>query len=212
MEVALYNDDFSLEEKESLAKYVENGCPGLTKITDDRTFQWFELYMSGKTFSEIAEITKEPRKDLILYIADKSKWHELKISYYRDISVNLAKKLTQVKIDSTNTVATIASALGKYYSKKFNKFLSSNDDHAIEEIDTKMLATYYKSLEMLDKILNPTGKLDPNDAPTPTAVNVHMHGNAKMVQNEDGSVDITDTSASELLQAMANFKKATEKK
>ena len=68
-----FNDEFSAEESASLAEYIESGCPGLTKITDDKVFKWFELYMAGKTFYEISQSSND-RLDLILYIAHKSKW------------------------------------------------------------------------------------------------------------------------------------------
>lgn len=84
-ELISFNDEFSSEESASLALYIESGCPGLTKITDEKVFKWFELYMAGKTFLEISESSKD-RLDLILYIAHKSKWQATKVEYFQDIA------------------------------------------------------------------------------------------------------------------------------
>lgn len=209
MDLTLLPEDLSPEEKASLQEYVENGCPGLTKINDTKVFSWFELYMSGKSYNEIASITKD-RRDLILYVSHKAKWHVRRMEYYNDISNSLTGKLQKVRIESANTVVTAITALGKYYNEKFNRFLLTNDSNIIEGMDTKTLAQYYKSLEMLEKLVNPSKNTeDPGKNP---GVTINVGSNATVKQTDDNTLDIqTDDAAGDLLKALSKFQRSKEK-
>lgn len=152
-----FPEDMSPEEKQYLEKFIVNGCPGVVQTTEGNILQWFRLYMSGKTYFEISKITNK-KIDLILYVSHKSKWNEKKMEHYQILLTNITNKAAQVKLDSANTVAGMIASLNKYYSDKFNKYLLNNDDSIIEDIDTKLLSQYYKSMESLDKMLTPQDK------------------------------------------------------
>lgn len=195
-------DDLSAEEKASLENYIHNGCPGLTKLEDVQVFKWFELYMSGKTYSEISVITKS-KKDLILYVSYKSKWLEKRTEYFASIAQSMTTKITNIRTESINTVATIVSSLNKYFGKKFDSYLATNDDSIIEGIDSKVLEKYYKSLEILEKVVNPTA--GNNKPSSPVNINI-TSGSAK--QTSDSSLDITvEDEPSDLLKRLAQQKK-----
>jgi len=199
-------EDMSEEEKTSLQDFVKNGCPGLLKTTESNIFSWFELYMAGKTYSEISTLTHSKR-DLILYMSNKSGWYEKRMTYYEDLVYNMTKKMSQVKLDSMNTVSTAITALGRYYGDKFNKYLSSKDSKIIEDIDTKMLSQYYKSMEALEKIMGNAGKKPGESTPL---VNVNMNGGT-IERTGENSVEITDESASSILEALVKYKKSQNK-
>jgi c-di-AMP phosphodiesterase-like protein len=200
--VIKYQEDFSEEENKALQEFIKNGCPGLTKIDEDRTFEWFRLYMSGKNYGEIASICNV-KKELVLYIGNKLKWNEKRMSYYSEISSTLLQKTVTVKAESANTIATMVSALNQYFGDKFINYLRTKDSKHIEGIDSKMLAQYYKSLEMLDKLVPSS----PSVAATP-AVNINVGSNAKIEQSPNGDVTVTtDDSAKEILSALAKYKK-----
>ena len=202
-----FNDEFSAEESASLAEYIESGCPGLTKITDDKVFKWFELYMAGKTFYEISQSSND-RLDLILYIAHKSKWQATKVEYFQDLAKNLTKKVTTARLESANTIMAIMSALGKYHKKRADKYIMTNDDAVIEEMDVKMMAAYYKSIDVLDDIMS----IGSERVTSPT-VNVNVGSNASVMQNADGSLEVnSDKGVNDLLKSLADFKKSQEKK
>jgi len=207
MDLEKISEDMNIEEKKSLENYIKNGTPGISKITEVDIFKWFELYMSGKTYAEIATITKS-KKDLILYISNKSGWNEKRLSHYKDLSDNLIEKIKTVKLKNTNTVASIINALGKYYGDKFDKFLSTNDNSIIEEMDTKMLAQYYKSMEVLDRII--AGASD-SDKKSPT-VNVNVGSGAEISQIDENTVEVTDSTAKNLLRSLAEYKKEQDRK
>lgn len=213
MEIAILSEDMTPDENKSLQDYISNGCPGLIKIDDSKVFQCLELYMAGKSYAEIAHISKTPR-DLIMYISYKAKWCEKRTNYYSEMASGLTNKIRNVKLQSADTVANAITAMGKYFNDSFNKYLSTNDKSVIENLDTKNLTLYYKSLEVLEKIISPSGTSESDK----TQVNINLgSGGATVTQVNDKTVDIStnpvesDEAAAELLKSLARYQRAKEK-
>lgn len=210
MDLTTLPEDLTVEEKQTVSEFVANGCPGLVKIDDTKVFRWFELYMAGKSYYEIAQLTKD-KKDLIMYISCRAKWHDTRMAYYRDMSATFTSKLKKVKMSSANTVINALTALGKYHDKKFNDFLVTNDKSIIETMDTKLMAQYYKSLEMIDKLIRPEGE-DHEKEPKQPLVNITVPAGSTITQTGDKSIEIgSDEAASNVLKAIAAFQRSKDK-
>lgn len=205
-------DDFTEEEKQMLIKYVDNGVPGITKVSESDIFQWFTMYMAGKTFTEISVACKVS-KDKVLFIAHKSNWLEKRMKHFSDIVSNLQEKVNSAKLESANTVATIISSFNKYYNDTFTKFLATNDKSIIEGLDTKLLSQYQKAIESLEKIIGSSADKDKDGKPKHPLVNINMNSGT-MKENEDGSVDISgdldNKSLGDILKLLAEAKKAND--
>ena len=208
-------DDFSPEEKQMIIKYVDNGVPGISQVSESDVFQWFTMYMAGQTFTEISVACKV-NKDKVLFMAHKSKWFEKRIKHFSDIVSNLQDKVNSAKLESANTVATIVSSFNKYYNDEFTRFLKTGDKSIIENIDTKLLSQYQKAIESFEKIIGNSGKSgDGEDGKPGPLVHINM-GSGTMKKNDDGSVEISDGSPNaetlgEILKLMAAAKKSTDK-
>lgn len=206
-ELTVYSEEFNETENNYLAVFIEKGCPGLQRVDETKLKSWFELYMAGKTYLEISQITKD-KIELILYISYKSKWQETKMEYFQDISKNLSKKVASAKLESANTVMSVMAALGKYQKKKADKYIETNNDELIENTDVKLLAAYLKTVDVLDKMMMIGG-----DKQTSPVVNFNVGGNASISQKSDGSIEVnSDAGVSDLLKSLADFKKSQEKK
>jgi len=201
--------DFSQEERESLDNYKSNGCPSLLKTSESDAFQWFELYMSGKTYLEIATLTNSKR-DVILYFSEKCAWHEKRMAHYSDMSDAVVAKCMASKLEALDTMTTMVSALNKYYGGKFNKYLKNKDDSIIEEIDTKMLSQYYKVMDSIDKIINPKNPEEPNSGvPKATAYTQNTSDVLDSIEDEDG--EVSENEASEALKNLAILSRSRKK-
>lgn len=211
LEEIVLPEDMAPEEKESVLNYIQNGLPGIANAKSSDIFMWFELYMSGKTYSEIATVTNS-KKDLVLYVAHKSKWFDQRMEHYSDLVGNIAKKLTHVKLSSANTMVNVVTALGKYYDKKFNKYLSQKDENVIDTLDTKLFTQYLKSMDALDKIVTDKKPKDPAGAEeSGPLVNINMLGGATVEKTDTKTIEITDENAGEFLKQLANAKKTQSK-
>jgi len=181
MELIKYPDDMTVDDKELLSEYMRNNCPNLINIKESDVVQWFQLYMAGKTYTEIAKITNR-KKELILYMANKLEWHNKRLKHYSEMSDNLWSKLTKTKIQSADTLTTMLNCLNKYYGEKFNKYLATNDKTIIEALDTKNLSQYYKAVDSLEKLLVSLLKSDGDDPKSP--INILVQGNATIQQSQ----------------------------
>lgn len=180
--------DFTPEERESLENYKKNGCPGLLKTNESDAFQWFSLYMSGKTYKEIAKISNAKR-DLILYFSEKGTWHEKRMDHYSSMSDAVLHKAMASKLEALDTMSTMVSALNKYYGGKFNNFLKNNDNSIIDNMDTKMLSQYHKVMESIDKILSPKNSEEEGGVPK---INIYAGKKTVIESNKDGSIDVSE--------------------
>ena len=207
-ELETIEEDFNQSELDLLDNFNSNNRPGITKIKDSDVFQWFDLYMHGKTYTEISQISNS-KKELILYMSRRAKWYNQKMDHYSDLSSNMLDKCEKSKIDSLNTVVTMVSALNKYFGEKFNKYLKNNDQSIIEGLDTKLLAQYYKATEAMDKIIG--GSIH-NDEDKPL-VNINMTSSARVTQTSKNTleIDVDETEnqkiAGEILANLSKLKK-----
>ena len=111
--------------------------------------------MSGKTYIEISKISRV-KKDLVLYMAAKMKWYEKRMEYLDDIQKNITKKVTETRVESLNFISSLINMHHKYYGDAINQYLRTGDRDIIDGLDLKQLTQYFKSIEMLEKILNPS--------------------------------------------------------
>lgn len=208
-------DDMTPEEKKSLMEFKANGCPELSTITESLVFKWMNLYMAGKSYHEIQKITKS-KKDLILYISERSKWNEKRLQYFGNISANLLAKLKESRDESANTVTSMLASFNRYYGGKFDKYLVSGDDSVIENLDLKMLANYYKSIDLIDKMLQDSvapkqaTSVESKKAPN-ININVNTGHTVEQIGEETVEINPAVPTASEILRALAQQKKNQQK-
>lgn len=211
-ELAKRTPDFTEDEVKSLAHYITEGVPGMKKVDPNDTTQWFELYMSGKTYTEISKITNQ-KKDRILLASYRQNWYDKRMQYYNELNDQVLQKYGQSKIESINTVTTMISALNKYFGGKFDKFLRTNDESIIEELDTKLLAQYHKATESIDKIMGVAAGKNGDDEPKNPVVNINMTGNSKVTQTDENTIEIEaeetdkEKAVAEVLASLSKLKK-----
>jgi len=199
--------DLTPEEQKSLAEFKANGLPGLVRIDESDIAQWFNLYMSGKTYGEIAQITKK-KKDLIVYISERSKWHKNRLDYFNDLAMHIVEKNQAVKIKSINALVTATSALSDYVSDEMNKYIQLKDKKIMKDMDTKAFANLIKAVETLNKLSEGGAKSDGGIAPN---VNINLSAGASVKSHGEDGVEITTkTENGDILSLLANYKKSKE--
>lgn len=203
--------DMTKDEKVLVLEFIQNGCPGIMKVQHEDSYRFFELYMSGKTYAEIAVITKVS-KTLIMFLSYKMRWMEHRFKHYEGISLNLLDKIQKAKLDIANNLLTTIAATGKYLENEYNRYLRTNDKSIIESLDQKIVSSYQKSVDSLKRVLEEESNDDPNKKPKQPLVNINVGMGAKATLTEPNKLEITDATAGELLTALAGIKKSMESK
>lgn len=197
--------DMTPEEIASLKDYENKGMPGLHKISDTDVFQAFSLYMSGKSYREIADLC-HMKRDLVLWLSQKNNWHQHKVEYYTELTGNMIAKTQQVKLEGAHTIAAMIAALNKYYADKFNLFLKTGDTNIIDNLDSKWLNHYYRALGAVDELIG----LKPKDKDQSPLINIHVTDTTQ-VKDISEDEELSEVDPKKLLLLLSNAKRANKK-
>ena len=203
MDLTKIEHDFEEKEVEKINTYVANGLIGLQSVIKDehKVNAMFGLYMEGKTYTEISKVAKV-KKDIVLYLSAKLKWYDQRMEYLEDIQNKMVQTLTTTKINSLNFIQTLITMQHKYYGDVINQYLMTGNRDLIDGLDLKQLTQYFKSIEILERTLNPTNVKTPKGG---TTVNINTEGRT-VKQIDDQTLEITPGAAGDVLRALAKHK------
>ena len=205
MDLSNIDNDFEEEDVERINKFVANGSIGLATLSGDeaKINGMFALYMQGRTYTNISKTTKV-KKDLVLYMAAKMNWYEKRMEHLNDIQNNITKRLTDTKTQSLDFITNLITAQHKYYGDEIDKFLMTGDRTVMDGLDLKQLTQYFKSIEILEKIINPAN-IKPGSGSKAT-VNINAPDGAEVRQLDDNTVEITPGNTGAILKALSKMK------
>jgi len=206
LEPVKYPPDMDPKEVAVLEEFVNEGLPLISKVDDNSILEWFNLYLAGKSYLQIAENTKS-KIEHILYIANKFKWHERKMNHYNNVLGKIEQRVLATKVESAEFLLDVITFFHKKHGTKINDFIKTGKEDLLKNIHLGELDKYYKSLDALQKVLskpleNPN--LSPSAPPANPAVHIHI-GDSTVQKKEDGSLTITS------LKDVANKKRNEQK-
>lgn len=143
--------DFTMKDLEAVEKFKENGLLGLHTLTDVDCERFMSLYMDGKSYRQIAQLTKK-NKSVILFLAHKFKWFELRREYLDELHATLKDKIMESKLQSQEFLLELVLAYQKKVSRNIHQYLRTDDESAADKIDPKDINTVLKVMELLHKL------------------------------------------------------------
>jgi hypothetical protein len=202
------DNDFTEDEAKKINTFVSGGAVGLESVVKDehKVNSLFGLYMAGKGYEEISKISRV-KKDIVLYLSAKMKWYEKRMTYLEDIQRQMTQKLSHTRIESLNFITDLINCHHKYYGDEINKYLETNDRTIIENLDMKALGQYFKSIEILEKIINPTNIN--RGGTSGTTININAAGSKIDATND--TIEITPSNTGDILKALASIKDKKKK-
>lgn len=202
MDLSKIDNDFTEEDVKKINAFVSNGSMGLESVVKDehRVNSLFSLYMAGKTYEEISKICRV-KKEIVLYLAAKMTWYEKRMAYLEDIQRQIATKMSNTRIESLNFISDLITCHHKYYGDEINKFLQTNDRTIIDNLDLKALGQYFKSIEILEKILNPS-----NINRTQSSATININAAGGKIETTENTIEITPSTTGDILKALASLK------
>jgi len=210
MDLSKIDNDFQDDEIERINTFISNGSIGLEGLVKDehKITSMFSLYMQGRTYTEISKIAKV-KKDLVLYMGAKMNWYGKRMEYINDIQNKMTKKLTNTRVESLNFITNLIGFMHKYYGDEFDKFLMTGDKTIIEGLDLKMLSQYFKSIEILEKLMNPSNIT--RSGGSNTTVNINAPGGSEIRQVDNQTLEITPSNAGNILKELSKLKDEKKK-
>ena len=195
--------DMTPDELSILREYKEAGLPGVARITQENIFEWFQLYMSGRTYSEISSKCDAPI-ERVLFIADRNKWFEKKHKHFENIMNRISSRLDQSKLEGIAFMFDLMSFVHKHHGSQIEEYLRTGDPKIAANINMKSLDKYFKTIEALNKLLaNPDEAVRQRQA---MGININIGPHAT-IEKKDGTIEI---SANPTLAELAQLKRQKE--
>ncbi len=142
--------DFTMKDLETIEKFKTDGMLGLHTIKDTDVERSMALYMDGKSYRQIAQVLKI-KKDVVLFLAHKFKWFELRQDYLEELHATLKDKVTESKLQSQEFLLELVLAYQKKVSRNVHQYLRTDNADFFDKIDPKDISTVLKVMELLHK-------------------------------------------------------------
>jgi transposase len=202
--------DFTMRDLEAVSKFKENGMLGLHAIVDVDVERMMALYMDGKSYRQIAQVLKKD-KTIILFLAHKFKWFEIRQDYLAELTATLKDKIVESKLQSQEFLLEVILAYQKKISRNIHQYLRTDSESFVDRIDPKDIGTVLKVMELLHK-LNHETLGTPGDK---SMVGLNGLGEGVTITKTGAnSVEITPkppSAVSSRLKAFADFKREQER-
>ena len=200
--------DFTIKDLEIIEKFKEDGMLGLHTLVDTDVERMMSLYMDGKSYREIASLLKK-NKAIVLFLAHKFKWFELRREYLDELQTTLKDKVMESKLQSQQFLLHLLTAYEKKIGRNADQYLRTDNVDFHDRIDKNDVGTLMKIMELLHK-LSSENFASPNDK---ALVGLNGLGEGMTITKTGAnSVEITPKSpfASKLKQ-FADLKRQQEK-
>ena len=206
----LPKDDFTVKDLQAIEKFKEDGMLGLHTLTDTDVERMMGLYLNGKSYRQIAQVTKK-NKTVILFLAHKFNWFELRRDYLEELSVTLPGKVLDSKLQSQEFLLELVLAYQKKIGKNIHQYLRTDDEKFADNIDNRDLGVLLKIIEMLHKLSNEN--LGNGNSDKPLVGLNGMGDGVTITKTGENSVEITPkpSLAGSKLKQMADFKREQER-
>src|SRR5690554_1539044 len=89
--------DLTLEDQRRVAKFIEDGMPGLGVVDDVTLYRVTDLYLSGKTYTQISQAVRV-NKLILMYLSQKLGWYATRRSYLAEVESNIKTRVLEAKI------------------------------------------------------------------------------------------------------------------
>lgn len=204
--VAVQTTDLSKEDLDRVARFIERGAVGYNLSDASRIARMMDLYLSGKTYGQIARIQSLP-KDLIMCYAQKLGWYNLKLDYLQEMELHLKTRVMNAKVASQDFLLQLANMYQRKIGKKMDRYLKTDDEVEADKINLKEIDKYLKLVESLHKLSS-----DPMPKQANSAVGLNVGDGVTITKTGENSVEITPKSKTigTMLEDLANKRREQE--
>lgn len=208
-ELTIKETDISASELVKVQKYKEDGLPGLASITDSQVYRMMDLYLTGSTYSQIAEALRVT-KVTVMYLSDSHNWYGIKREYLNEIQEKIKNRVVDSKLRSQEFMLLLVQSWQKKIGRKLSMYLATNDTAHMDNLDLKEVSQLMKAIEMVNELDN-TGKGTNGKTPP---IGLNIGDGITMEKIGDNKITITPkpTSIGDILKAHADRSRLEEAK
>lgn len=200
--------DMTPSQINKVKEFIANGLPGIADIKDSALSQMLDLYLNGSSYSQISN-TLKIKQVYVLYFAYTANWEQLRQEYVVELQEGLKSRIVNSKLKNKEFILLLTQVYQKKLGAKLIKFLSSENDADLTEVQGKEVLMLMKMMEMVDSLDN-EGKAKDGKA----AVGLNLGANGVLVEKTgDNQLSITpkpDPTVGNLLKQLADERRSRE--
>lgn len=200
--------DLTETDLQRVDEFVKAGLPGITKIDEPMMARIMDMYLSGRTYRQIAT-TSRIEKSLVLYLSNRFNWYAMRQDYLADLEQNTRPRVIEAKIVNQDFLLQLQQMWQKKIGGNINEYLATGNIKYANEIDLKEVAMYLKTVEMLQKL-----DASKKEGSTSPAVGLNVGDGVTITRKGDNEVEITpkQRTIGDALKQLADFRREQEKK
>lgn len=202
--------DLNDNDYAKIQEYVDAGLPNIAKVDEVLLTRVMDLYLSGKTYHQISQITKT-QKVVIMYLSHKFNWYDLRKDYLLDLEATIRGRLIEAKVVNQDFLLQLTHMWQKKIGNKIAKYLATDNEQFANEIDLKEVDKYLKTVEILHRLdAQPRAPGQSNPA---VGFNLGENG-VTITKTGENEVEITpkNKAIGEALKSFADSRRESEKK
>lgn len=200
--------DLTEFDMKTIKKYEDEGSPGFYTLPDSEAQRMVELYLHGKTYREISQITNKP-KAMVLAMSHKLDWYSKRMEYLRDLSENMTQRTLEAKVVGQDFLLQLKHVFEKKIGGKIQMYLRTGDEQWVNSIDLKEIDKYIKTLETLEKMTEVKKAKSSDKKP---AVGINVGEGVTVTKLDDDTVEISpkEKATGSALAQLANLRRQAE--
>lgn len=203
--------DMTVSQVEKVKKFIDDGLPGITEVTNHQLTQMLDLYLTGSSYTQIANILRI-KQLYVLYFAYTANWEGIRAEYLNEIQESIKNRLVSTKLRNKEFMLLLSQAYQRKIGTQLQRFLSTGLLSDIDEVKGKEVLMLMKIIELTNS-LDEEGKDKNGKMPT---IGLNAGANGVVVERiSDSQLSITpkdkDESVGNLLKKLAEEKRAKEK-
>lgn len=176
--------DISDESMKKVQRFIDDGLPGISTVDETKIGKITELYLSGKTYDQISNITRINRV-MVMYLSYKLNLCDIRKEYMIELGDHMKRRIMEAKLSSQDFLLQLAQAWEKKIGNKITRYLATDNEEFTDQINLKELDRYLKTIELLQKSTSEeSGKKGP-------LVGLNIGDGATITRKGDNELEIT---------------------
>ena len=190
-------------------KFIDAGLPGIASVNEEKIAKMMELYLGGKTYDQISNITRIDRIT-VMYLSYKLNWCETRKEYMIELSDHMKRRIMEAKLVMQDHLLQLAQMYQKKHGTKIIRYLETNNEEHTDQISLKEIDRYLKIADLIQKSMIDHSK-DNSKGPM---IGLNISDGATVTRKGDNEIEITpkQKAIGDVLKHYADLRREEEKK
>jgi len=200
-------NDLSEASLKKVQKFIDDGMPGVSRVDEAKIAKITELYLDSKTYDQISNITRIDRT-MVMFFSYRLNLCDIRKEYMAELGDHMKRRVIERKLTSQDFLLNLSQVLEKRIGRKLNRYLATDNEAFVDEINLKEVDRYVKIIELLQK-----STAEPAKDKGPL-IGINLGEGATVTRNGDNQIEITpkQKAIGDVLKHYADLRREEDKK